>query len=245
MTEQQAGTRFTLVMAYYENPRMLFEQMCFLFRLPHPIRENLSVIIVDDGSPKNPAAENISSFAADSLASFQLWRMGVDVRWNQDACRNIGVREAPTSWVLLTDMDHIVPERTWERLMFEPIKSKQVYRFGRLTAPDLTPYKHHPNSWALTAKRYWQVGGYDEALAGNYGTDGDFLNRVRRHVGEPIELPEVLIRYPREVVPDASTTTLERKNIADKVRINSIVSARKANPGWKPLHFSFPCERVL
>lgn len=240
-------TPFTLVMAYYENPLMLLAQMKRWYELPQDIRANLHVIVVDDGSPAHPAAEEcvgVYQLRTANLASFQLWRMGVDVRWNQDACRNVGVRQAKTPWVLLTDMDHVVPASTWYRLMTGKLKKSRVYRFGRVSMPDLSPYKPHPNSWALTRALYWQIGGYDEALAGNYGTDGDFLVRTRREA-DLVELPEVLIRYPREVIPDASTTTLERKRQVDKENINRICRARADDPSWKPLHFSFPCERVL
>lgn len=243
-------TPFTLVMAYYLNAGMLRAQLQHLVLLPEEIKSNLHVVVVDDGSPGESASDAWWTYAAgfmapsSFLASFQVWRMQQDVRWNQDACRNVGVREARTKWVLLTDMDHVVPVATWKRLMGEKLKKKQVYRFGRVTAPENTPYKPHPNSWALTRDMYWKIGGYDEALAGNYGTDGDFLVRTRRQA-LVVELPEVLIRYPREVIPDASTTTLERKNHDDKVRISNLIQARKVFPNWKPLHFSFPCERVL
>jgi hypothetical protein len=238
-------TPFTLVMAYYENPQMLRVQFAYMAELPEPVRRALNVIVIDDGSPTASALSTWISHPPPPMGSAALWRMGVDVRWNQDACRNVGVREAPTRWVLLTDMDHIVPRATWERLMGGKLNKHTVYRFGRVSAPNLEPYKPHPNSWALTAKKYWQIGGYDEALAGNYGTDGDFLTRTRAAVGEITELPDVLVRYPRDIVPDASTTTLERKSLADKVRISHIIKARKANPSWAPRHFSFPCERVL
>jgi hypothetical protein len=239
-------TPFTLVLAYYDNPTMLQHQVRTWRSLPAELRAQLHVVVVDDGSPRVPAlaavtAGNLAGWA-DELASVQLWRMGVDVRWNQDACRNIGVREAATKWVLLTDMDHVVPVQTWRRLMLGKLTKSKVYRFSRVTAPELTPYKPHPNSWALTRKLYWKAGGYDEALAGNYGTDGDFLIRVRQ-VAECIELPDVLVRYPREVIADASTTTLERKRPDEKDAIRRIVRARTAD--WRPLHFSFPCERLL
>lgn len=239
-------TPFTLVMAYYENAGMLAEHSRAWAKLPDDIAENLNVIVVDDGSPTAPAeaaAKSSHSSGWAGVASFQIWRMGVDVRWNQDACRNVGVREAPTPWVLLTDMDHLVPEATWRRLMLGKLKKRRVYRFGRVTAPEMTPYKYHPNSWALTRDLYWQAGGYDETLAGNYGTDGDFLNRIRR-TADIEDLSEVLIRYPRELIPDASTTTLERKRPADKENVNRLIKAR-TDSAAPLLHFSFPCARVL
>lgn len=241
-------TPFTLVLAYYENAGMLREQAKRWYMLAREVRAALTVIVVDDGSPTAAAFDALSpGLWADlklSLGGLQLWRMGVDVRWNQDACRNIGAREAKTKWLLLTDMDHAVPEDTWRRLMATKLRPENAYRFARVNAPALDPYKPHPNSWALTRLMYWHAGGYDEALAGHYGTDGDFKVRLSR-VAKVVELDAPIIRYPREVIPDASTTTLERKSEADRVWINQTVKARQANPGWKPQHFSFPAERLL
>jgi glycosyltransferase involved in cell wall biosynthesis len=97
-------TRITLVMAYYENAAMLAEQFARIRALPADLRDRIEVVIVDDGSPDHPArAEEIG-------CRLQMFRLTVDVRWNQDACRNIGVHHTETEWVLLTDMDHVVPE---------------------------------------------------------------------------------------------------------------------------------------
>lgn len=235
----------TLVMAYYANRQMLIEQARVWDRLPADIAAKLHIVVVDDGSPTEQSAAAAMEMAPPpSVRSFQLWKMLVDVPWNQDACRNLGVRHARTEWVLLTDMDHIVPVETWRRLMDGPLDKRTVYRFGRVSAPAMEPYKAHPNSWVLTSRTYWKCGGYDERLAGNYGTDGDFLVRVkgRRNI---VDLPEVLIRVPRDVIPDASTTTLKRKQPEEKENIRRILAERATDPNWQPLHFSFPHKRVL
>ncbi len=240
-------TPFTLVMAYYDNPGMLRHQIKVWTGLPPDIRAALHVIVVDDGSPRWPALAAVSKRGgwADAIADFQLYRMKEDIPWNQDACRNIGVKKALTPWVLLTDMDHVVPLATWRRLMAEKIGKHDVYRFGRVSAPEMQPYKLHPNSWACTVKTFWKSGGYDEALAGNYGTDGDFGKRLIRAAAKVVDLPEVLIRYPRDVIADASTTTLERKLPQHKANVCRIVGARSTVPDWRPRLFSFSFERVL
>lgn len=241
-------TPFTLVMAYYENAGMLREHYKRWLGLPLDVRLNLHVVLVDDGSPTAPAFNALEpgewANLKVALETVQLWRMGVDVRWNQDACRNIAMRELRTSWALMTDMDHVVPHETWRHVMTTKMLKSRAYRFARVNAPAGDVYKPHPNSWAITKGLYWQAGGYDEALAGNYGTDGDFLVRVRREAAV-LELPVPLIRYPRDVIPDASTTSLTRKSDEDKANVNRLVKARAENPAWKPQHFSFPCERLL
>jgi hypothetical protein len=234
----------TLCLAYYLNPAMLRLQYEFLRGLPAELKAHLAVIVVDDGSPSDPAAPP----AADIGVPVQVFRITVDVPWNQDAARNLAVARAMTPWVALTDMDHVLPEETVRGLVQGRLDKGRVYRFGRrLDAPYLAPkIKHgaphpHPNSWVMTRKTWDRIGGYDEALAGNYGTDGDFQRRARAVA--PIEdLPLALIRYPREVVADASTTTLPRKRPEDKDRIRAIIGER--GPGWRPLRLSFPWVRV-
>lgn len=238
-------TPFTLVMAYYDNPGMLVHHIGVWFALPKELRKLLHVRIIDDGSPRSPAEPIARGYFNElnaKLGSFELYRMGVDVAWNQDACRNIGAKDPKTDWLLLTDIDHVAPEATWRRLMCGQLKTGCVYRFGRVSAPGMEPYKHHPNSWACTSKMYWRSGGYDEALAGYYGTDGDFGRRLLAQA-PLIELKDVLIRYPREVIPDASTTTLERKRPGDKEQIYRIMKGRDAS--WQPRVLSFPFEKVL
>lgn len=240
----------TLVMPYYDNPQMLVTQVFGWMQLPQDVKQNLHVVIVDDGSPRKPAFDAVNAAILDGdldtigLASIRIFRMGIDVPWNQDACRNIGVRHTDTEWVVLTDMDHVVPLHTWHRLMKGKLQKSRVYRFARVSAPDMKPYKPHPNSWAMETKTFWKAGGYDEALAGNYGTDGDFARRVGA-VAPVLDLKEALIRYPREVIEDASTTTLVRKDPQQKERINQLYRQRKETQNWKPLHFSFPYTRVL
>lgn len=235
---------FTLIMAYYDNPQMLMEHARCWTQLPAELSKHIHIVVVDDGSPRSPAREALQSVELPPLASIQVWRMLTDVAWNQDACRNLGAKHASTEWLLLTDMDHVVPVATWQRLITGKLDKRVAYRFGRVSAPRLEPYKRHPNSWALTKHTYWECGGYDERLAGNYGTDGDFFVRVkgRKNI---VDLPEVLVRVPREVVPDASTTTLKRKDPAEKDNIRRLLAERATDPHWKPLHFSFPHKRVL
>lgn len=232
------GNNITLCMAYYENPGMLQRQYEAFAGLPADLREHLSLVLVDDGSPSVPASP-----PASPIDRFKLFRMGVDIPWNQDACRNIAVKEAETKWVLLTDIDHLVPEITWRRVVAGKLSEKVVYKFSRVSAPDMEAYKPHPNSWLMTRGMYDACGGYDERFAGWYGTDGDFRNRVMKQA--PIEqLREHLIRIPREVVPDASTTTIERKTPETHANLDRIKAERAGAKDKRPKRGLFPYSRV-
>ena len=229
-------TTATLIMAYYENRLMLEKQYELIKDLPEDIRALLHLIIVDDGSPTKPAYVDKDL----GVASFQLFRMQKDIPWNQDACRNIGAKHAKTEWMLLTDMDHMVPARTWRGLLFNNWERKKVYTFRRVSAPDMTPYKWHPNTWFISKAMYEQIGGYDERLAGLYATDSDFQIRMLAITKAYSPLKLSIIRVPREVVADASTTTYSRER--DKPRMSAL---KKLRGDLRPMRDTFAYDQVF
>lgn len=230
----------TLVMAYYDNPTMLARQLVHLNSLPEYLYDNLIYVVVDDGSPRWPASEVDHGITLKFC--YKLFRIKVDIPWNQDAARNLAVHNSPSGWILLTDMDHIVPQSTFERVMCGKLHESFVYKFGRVSEPELESYKPHPNSWLMTKDLYDKAGGYDERLAGHYGTDSDFRDRVHAVAFKVEQLPDILIRVPREVTPDASTTTLKRKDPADAAALRLKKAARL--PGSPTLRLSFPWKRL-
>lgn len=244
---------FTLIMPYYVNPGMLANQVAHLAMLPPDITSALHLIIADDGSPERPASEYKRGLVAClyDLASFQLFRVDVDIRWNWLTCRNIGAHHATTDWLLMTDIDHLLPEKTARRIIEGPLDEKCAYRFNRVDAPDMTPsldrhgkHKPHPNTWLMTKQLFDRVGGYDERFSGYYGTDGMFARRVEAAARGVIILPEKMIRVPRDVVPDASTTRYGRKEQQDREGVARI-RAQIEREGGPTKRLSFPYHRVV
>jgi hypothetical protein len=233
--------RVTLCMAYYKNAGMLAEQFRRIRLLPDALRDQICVIVVDDGSPDGEAKGQPIG------CPLSIYRINVDVRWNQDAARNIAAKNSATQWLLLTDMDHIVSVAAWKRILERKLHKTNVYRFSRTTLePDLkeTPYKPHPNSWLMTRKMYDLIGGYDERFAGHYGTDAEFRDRVAKTTSIEM-LDERLIRVPRETIPDASTTTYVRKGAPEDVgAIQRIKAERALEEGWKTLRLSFAHRKI-
>lgn len=217
---------------------MLRRQIEFMEQIPVKARDRVQVIVVDDGSPKWPAKP------MECVVPLEIYRIEVDVRWNQDAARNIAVHHARTPWVLLTDIDHMVPRRTWHRLLDSNFDPRYVYKFSRVSEPEMQIYKPHPNSWFMTRLLWEQIGGYDERFAGYYGTDADFRDRINR-VTEIFLLEQVLIRVPREVTPDASTPLeFGRKSDTDSEAIHRIKGERNGEANQRPKRMSFKYHRV-
>jgi hypothetical protein len=225
----------TLIMPYYRNPGMLQRQQQQWRSFSDDLKSRLHVIVVDDGSPKQRASKVVEP---TGIASFRLYRTLVDVRWNWLFCRNLGVSEATTGWVLMTDIDHLLPEETLRRILDGPLLEKHVYRFNRVDAPHLIANpKHHPNTWLMTRSMFDRIGGYDERFSGYYGTDGEFRDRAEKTSAAIVMLAEVMIRVPREVIPDASTTTYGRKEQQDRDNVKRI---REERGDQRPLRLTFP-----
>jgi hypothetical protein len=237
-----------LCLAYYDNPMMLHEQFDRLSMLDPRWRDLITLHVVDDGSPRWPAAQAVAEWCCSRgmellPSKLRAWRMDEDIPWNQDACRNLAVMQAETGgWCLMTDMDHVPSPELWEHLLKSKLDTRCAYIPARLSMPERTRYHAHPNSYAMTKATFKAAGGYDERFRGIYGTDGMFKGRVGA-AARIVELKEPLIRYPREVIADASTTTLQRKGNENTEKRDAMKRLVKLDP--TPRHGLTKWERVL
>jgi len=246
----------TIVLPFFCNQGMLVEQGAIWGSYPPEIRARVHVVVVDDCSPKGSRLSG-KSMNCEGLASFRAYRLLEKKRWNWLCCRNLGAKLSTTEWLLLTDIDHGLPLVTLLRILDGALDPRNVYRFSRVDAPhpwpyrlkDCSGYKPHNDTWLMTKAMFFdpRVGGYDEALSGCYGTSGEFKDRVmaaaRAHVG----LVEPMIRYPRSVIPDASTlpSVYTRKGDPENdAELQRRKQARALIPNWKPLHGLTPYEEV-
>lgn len=226
----------TLIYPYYENPSFLNCQIENWSKYPQDVLDRITVIVVDDGSPRSPARAALRN--PDELPfAFRLFRIDVDVRWNWLAARNIGLHHAKDDWCLLTDMDHVLSPHAALDIIESEHDGNTIYRFTRreCTGELIHP---HPNSMLMTRSMFWRVGGYDETLSGHYGTDGDWRRRCAA-TAQIRTLPTELIRW--EHVGDSSTTDYQRKQPMDANKRKLLAQRR---PGWRPKTLSFPYHEV-
>lgn len=231
----RSSKQLQLVYPYYDNPDFLAQQLEGWQRFPEKLRLQLRATIVDDGSPVHPAEEVLkrTSFPFP----IRLFRIEVDVRWNWLAARNIAMHHAPEGWCFLTDMDHVLTEESAAAIVGGELDPGMIYRFKRREHTGQLIHCH-PNTMLLTRQMFWKAGGYDEALSGHYGTDGDWRRRLAATA--PVRtLPLEVVRY--EYVGDSSTTTYKRKQPEDAGKKRIIA---KRGKGWRPKVLSFPYHEV-
>lgn len=224
--------RFTVILPFYLNRHFFAQQVAGWAQWSDELRAAVSVIVVDDGSPEPAVMPNPVPL------SLRLFRIHEDRQWNWLAARNIGAHHAADGWMLLTDMDHVLPAETASAIIWGKHDPAVVYAFSRRehTGEPVTP---HSASFLMTRALFWTIGGYDETLSGHYGTDGDFRRRILKVA--PIHvLPEKLVRY--EYVSDSSTSRYPRKLPADAAAVKQLVAQR--TKGWTPKVLSFPYQEV-
>ena len=214
-SKPQVPPGLTVVFAYYENPGMLELQWREISRYSENLKDMIEIIVVDDGSRVSPASE-VERPA--QLPRHSIYRIAQDNPWNQDAARNIGAHEAAAPWLLLTDIDHVVPQVTLESLVHMQKDSSVFYTLGRVKfsggeiGTNSEIRGSHPNSYVMTRKLYWDIGGHDEDYAGIYGKDFLFRKRALRKANE-VHLEKLyLARVGSSTVRDAGTHSITREN---------------------------------
>ncbi len=241
----------SLVMPFYLNPGQLALQYREWLRWSAKAKAQIEIVIVDDGSPE-PA---VDVPRPEGLPALRIFRMLEDRPWWQHGARNVGAHEAQAPWLLLTDMDHVLTASAADALLkrLPRLDAETAYFLHRIEATTLEPTigrdgqpKPHPNSFVMTRELFWRAGGYDEDFCGIYGTDGLWKARLFTVADRGFLKKVPLVRYWRDIVPDASTTTLPRKE-GRKPGAREAVMAKKAAEGrtGQVVTLSAPWERVL
>lgn len=187
----------SLVVTYFNQPAMLAEQA----RIWQTYSAVPEIIVIDDGSAVPATAQPRSSG----------YRVTRDIPWHQDGARNLGAHVATGEWLLFLDIDHAICADELAKVldMLPKLAANTAYRPLRRLVDLAYPLKPAANIWLIRRADFWRIGGYDERLCGSYGTDQEFIPRLRRTLVVN-ELPVVLDVYRRINIADAATAGLDR-----------------------------------
>ena len=218
-------TLFTIISSYYENPNMLKENIRIWNTYSKKVKENIKIIIVDDGSPLYPAEEIIKQNPVENL-DLSLFRIIDDKKWNQDGARNLGMKHA-YGFCLLTDIDHILDNKNAERLIESDKKWEEntIYFINRFFTEkskkklgcinkkyDNNDHNLHfcINIFLIHTNLYWKIGGYDESYVGYYGSDRMFRTKLHDQKYEWLPKDIMLSTYTSADIHDSYTSKLDR-----------------------------------
>ena len=213
--------RFSLILSYYDQPKMLARQSEVLAAWSEDIRSLWELIVVDDASPNYPA------HVGDIGMEARTFRIEKDVRWNWTGARNVGIKESRGEWLLITDIDHVVPFVTAAGLAGMELEDT-VYGFKRRMRREI--HHAHPNTFLVKRTRLSRIGWFDERLAGLYGGDNEWRSRA----GQIERLPLYLDLMTPDDVPDAWIDD-ERATPANTAMRKQVLRYIAENPGPRTL----------
>jgi hypothetical protein len=235
-----------IVMAYYENAHMLQLQLQEWAQYRVTDKMALSAVIVDDGSPRNPAEPVIRKHGNVGFP-IQLFRIKENKPWNQDGARNLGMKHV-SGWTLMTDMDHMLSKDQvagLRHVVSHEVEAGSYYMPQRRDF-DGAPMHRHANSYVFLAEDFWKMGGYDEDFSGVYGSDGNFRKCMRAGLTEKATDKFYLNRWPSSAISDANTKDWGRKDSPYHRSQFSKIEAKSKGPAYRatnPLRFEW--EQVL
>jgi glycosyltransferase involved in cell wall biosynthesis len=224
----------TLITTYFEDP----------YRLTRYIEEEFNeevfdeFIIVDDGSPRQPAYDIVKNYPMKNIS---LFRVKDDIGFNSHGARNLAMQHVDTEWAYMVDIDR--------KDIFDYSKILQRYC---LTAADNEYFISHVehkgvvthNDYCVKTKSWWTTGGYDEEFTNYHYGDRIFIDRLNMFL-KPTTIPYCIksTRPARKfkyydggitVYPDDNTILHPRVDKGELQEIIDKVGMRNDNPNlWR------------
>lgn len=203
---------FTLVSAYYSLSPSEVEFLFKRFKDFHELRKsvNVSMIIVDDGSPTDPIDEVTKGLDTTGVS---LYRVTEDLGFNSHGCRNLGVTESKTQWNLILDLD-------------EDLRSINLSEL-KLESDEETVYSFSTNTMLMHKSAYFSCNGYDEEYVNAHVGDKDFIDHFKRHYNyRHVPTGIIHMREKREVLQVDSVT--KTSYLDERYVVHPIESLKKA-----------------
>jgi len=222
-------SKITVCLSYYNQVEVLKQQVLSWLVFPRNIVKQYTFFIMDDCS-KIPAEEVLKNINTSRL-DLHIYRVEEDLYCNIAGVRNLGAMECETEWMIILDMDTFIPPVMSAQLLqlTQNNKSRVAYKFNRDISNDSSMlqknpsgFKPHPAVCLIRKTDYWDIGGCEEDLVGNYGmTDPSFWYKAKDKV--KIEIKENLyLKHKEEGAADiVRDTSVNRRLIVEKKKNNS------------------------
>lgn len=165
--------------------------------------EKIEFIIVDDCSP-------LEYEIPDLNLNYRWLKITTDIQWNQGGARNLGVTYAKSDKIIMSDLDHELPEHTLDYLVKHRNPGRKFYKLHR-KHNDGSFYKGHSNLFFMSRSRFLRFHGYDEEFCGHYGAeDYRFVKYHKYHGSKQGYLPKKIWCSKRQLDFKNSNHSLSR-----------------------------------
>lgn len=161
----------SIVAAFYFDQKSadsLYRMLDHYTRYSAEVRSKIQLVLVDDCSKIEVKIPN------GIPLNYQLLRVKDDIMWNNGGARNLGVVHARTSKIVLTDIDHVFPEKLLGKIIDHRARKSTFYKFKR-TDHEGNAIRTPRNLLYMTKGLFFDALGYDEEFCGNYGFEDSFF----------------------------------------------------------------------
>lgn len=135
--------------------------------------EKIHFIFIDDCSP---VEVKINS----TKLNYTLVKITDNITWNQGGARNLGVFLSKTPKLILTDLDHIFPERLLIDLVLRKTP-KHFYRIRR--EQNGNKIRSNTNIFFCSKSLFYKSEGVDEEFCGYYGYEDVYFAKLQVALG--------------------------------------------------------------
>ena len=178
---------------YYNSGQELEEIINHFNAFPPDVRNQIRMIVVDDGSPDDPAINHTGK----QDFRLTLARIHEDIYNNCSGANNLIMYLADLNeYVLKMDIDYMPAKDSIKELLKNLPHLDEVQFIFYETKADGKGYGH-PNIYYVQASTFWKTGGYDEDFSGgkNYSDlilhglfDVNGIKRINNNVHQMIRL---------------------------------------------------------
>ena len=229
--------KITINLSFYNQSDILIEQVESWKAWRKEIRDQYSFCIIDDGS-EVPATEVLKDEDLSEL-DLSILRVKEDIKWNIAGVRNLSAQECETEWMMILDMDCFVPQETAEgMLQLANLGGHNAYKFTRRVLNNYNHPKHgdpHPAICIIRKEDYWNIGGCEEDLVGQYGyTDPSFWWRSQGKINI------LITQLPLDYIDEAEVIDFEKFNHPNR----NLFEERKKTGKWSTDFIRFEWEKV-
>jgi hypothetical protein len=226
--------KITLCYSYFNQQDAIIKHVENWISWSRHVRDKFSFLIVDDCSHK-PALQTIDSLSLDQL-DLSVYRVIKDLHCNISGARNLAAKKCLTEWMMILDMDTLVSEHLAENLLELASNNRSgiAYKFSQ-RFPDSDEEIPHGAVCLIKVADYWNVGGCEEDLVGNYGyTDPIFWYRAKGKLKV-----EIKSEYYLDIIRDGHTDM--KRNSEQNLKL---FESKKHNNNWSDDFIRFDWEKV-
>lgn len=178
--------RMTVVYPFYNHHEIFKHHLDTWSHYDTALRARIEFIVVDDCSKK--PLEISGEYPID----LSVYRVTDHIYWNYGA-KNLGIRKSKYDWFLLSELDHLIPEKAARRILTLRRSPDIYFMFRRRNtakeAKDCYSRSCHPATFYMSRELFEKVGGIDEDFSGEYGYDDIFFRECLQHLGARVKVP--------------------------------------------------------